>query len=60
MSKIKCCSCGKVIAENISIQKGFVEITCKCGTLNRIEAETPVKVSGESFTARISRNIEKK
>jgi phage FluMu protein Com len=67
MSKgIRCCSCGKKLAEKISIQIGFVEITCKCGTLNRIEANTPVngnipgRPAGEDFTRMISRSLEKK
>lgn len=36
--KIRCVSCGKPIAEEISIQAGYVKITCKCGTVNEIKA----------------------
>lgn len=40
MSKpLRCCSCNKVIAEEISIQAGVVKITCKCGTVNEVKAE---------------------
>lgn len=35
---LRCCNCNKVIAEEVSIQAGTVKITCKCGTVNTVEA----------------------
>lgn len=35
---LKCCNCGKKIAEEIAIQAGVVKITCKCGTVNEVRA----------------------
>lgn len=35
---VNCISCGRLIAKG-SIQVGGIEIVCKCGVLNRIEAE---------------------
>jgi phage FluMu protein Com len=42
--KIRCCSCGKPIAEEISIQVGYVKITCRCGTVNEIKAQQKEQV----------------
>lgn len=42
--KIRCVSCGKPIAEEISIQAGYVKITCRCGTVNEIKAEQKEQV----------------
>jgi hypothetical protein len=36
---IHCISCGKVIAKG-HMKLGSMEITCKCGVKNRIEADT--------------------
>lgn len=35
---VVCISCGKVIAKG-HIESGSIEIACKCGVKNRIEAE---------------------
>lgn len=37
--KIRCCNCGKVIAEDVSIQAGKLSIRCRCGTMNKFEIE---------------------
>lgn len=36
---LKCCNCGKKIAEEVAIQVGTVKITCKCGTVNEVRAD---------------------
>jgi phage FluMu protein Com len=59
-NEIKCTNCGKKLAE-AKIQNGFVEIKCKCGTVNKIIAESRIReVSGESFTEKVSKGLEKK
>lgn len=59
MSEIKCVSCGKKLAE-ASLQKGYVEIKCKCGTLNRIEASGEARPPRDHYTARLIREMERK
>lgn len=62
-NEIKCTNCGKKLAE-AKIQNGFVEIKCKCGTVNKITAETeqveekPEQTEG--FFSRLHKGLEKK
>jgi phage FluMu protein Com len=37
VSEIRCCSCGKKLAEG-QIQQGSISIQCKCGVINEVTA----------------------
>lgn len=36
---LRCCSCNKVLADEVSITAGRIVHTCKCGTVNVVEAK---------------------
>lgn len=35
-NQMRCCSCGKLLAEEVSVQSGFIRITCACGVSNEV------------------------
>jgi phage FluMu protein Com len=37
VSEIRCCSCGKKLAEG-QIKEGSISIQCKCGVMNEVTA----------------------
>jgi phage FluMu protein Com len=48
---IRCISCGKIIAEGF-MKEGVIEIDCRCGTINKIQAQYK-KPEGRSYQDRI-------
>jgi phage FluMu protein Com len=48
---IRCCNCGKLLAEDSKMKVGHIKITCKCGVTNTIIAciEEVGEVSSEAF-----------
>lgn len=56
-NEIRCCNCGKLLAEEVSIQSGFVKIRCKCGTTNKVEAQSEQKIiiGAEKLEVRLTR-----
>lgn len=40
LNPMTCNNCGKKLAE-VKMEKGIVSIKCKCGTINKIEINTP-------------------
>lgn len=51
---VNCISCGKMIAKG-RIEVGSIEIPCKCGVMNRIEAEH--KPEGQSELCKRVRSV---
>lgn len=49
---LKCCNCGKKIADEVSIRSGTVKITCKCGTVNEVKAEVKPRENYQVKTLR--------
>jgi phage FluMu protein Com len=49
---IRCCSCGKLLAEDSQMKIGHIKITCRCGVTNTIIAsvEEAGEVSPENFS----------
>lgn len=35
---MRCCNCGKLLAEEVSITEGYVRIGCGCGVTNLLTA----------------------
>lgn len=40
LNSMCCCNCGKKLAE-VKIEKGVFSVKCKCGTVNKVEINTP-------------------
>ena len=48
---IRCISCGKIIAEGF-MKEGLIEIDCRCGTTNKIQAQHK-KSEGRTYQDRV-------
>lgn len=48
---IRCCNCGKLLAEDSQIKIGHIKITCKCGVTNTIIAsvEEAAQIDTDAF-----------
>lgn len=49
---IRCCNCGKLLAEDSRMKVGHIKITCVCGVTNTIIAtvEESGKIEPETFS----------